>query len=84
MFRGRVGGMLAITRALGDKSLGESVSHVPDVAVVPFVEVVDEKMLSEGEGDDETEKVFVKKVEGDKDENDTLIIACDGLWDYVE
>ena len=95
VFRGRVGGMLAITRALGDKSLGESVSHVPDVAVIPFPEgEVKEENEKENENEnengnekneDDENKVVIKKVEDCvPDENDTLIVACDGLWDYVD
>ena len=65
IFRGRVSGMLAITRALGDLTLGDSISHEPDVVVIPFPETPAEEESA------------------DKDTG-ILIIACDGLWDYVE
>lgn len=86
VFRGRVGGMLAITRALGDKALGDSVSRIPDVALIPFPREAECEAPLEGDdaGDDGVVVKRVAEVEGAVQSDDTLIIACDGLWDYVE
>ena len=51
----RVNGIIAVTRALGDRELAAVLSCDPDVAPVPLP-------LAPG---------------------DTLLLACDGLWDYV-
>lgn len=51
----RVNGIIAVTRALGDRELAAVLSCVPDVARVPLPLAPD----------------------------DTLILACDGLWDSV-
>lgn len=51
----RVNGILAITRALGDRELGTSITPEPEVAVIPF----------------------------DWEEPPTIVVACDGLWDYM-
>lgn len=51
----RVNGILAVTRALGDRELGTSITAEPDVSAIPF----------------------------DWSDPPTIIIACDGLWDYM-
>lgn len=55
VLRGRVNGVLAVSRALGDTALIGMVSHVPDVA---------EHAL--------------------RPDDQLLILASDGLWDFVE
>ena len=51
----RVNGILAVTRALGDREVADVISSTPDVAAADF-----------GAG-----------------RAATLVLACDGLWDYV-
>ena len=51
----RVNGVLAVTRALGDREVADVISSTPDVARAAFG-------ASGGA---------------------TLVLACDGLWDYV-
>ena len=81
MIRGRVLGVLAVARSLGDHGLKEYVIARPylssTVVQIEGSGVKDETTVQQhGKADDQQSSPYTK--------NEFLIVACDGLWDVLE
>jgi serine/threonine protein phosphatase PrpC len=73
MFKGRVLGVLAVTRSLGDHCMKDY------VIAQPFLRETTIELWEPGDGDGDN------ATSGSSEEDPSfLILACDGLWDVME
>jgi len=95
MIRGRVLGVLAVARSLGDHGLKEYVIGQPHLSSTT-VRIVDDDddhddniSFDGGSGEEETTQsarpgCAVKTASAPYTDGEFLIVACDGLWDVME
>ena len=90
MIRGRVLGVLAVARGLGDHGLKDYVIGKPYLSST-VVRLIEE----DGDGDDDDGSEACGNGDGNKDDSvspssgpftdgEFLIVACDGLWDVMK
>ena len=91
MIRGRVLGVLAVARSLGDDGLKEYVIAKPYLSsTVVRIENSGCNNLSNGDNDTDSKDIISGKKKASSasssplTDGEFLIVACDGLWDVME
>jgi serine/threonine protein phosphatase PrpC len=82
VMRGRVLGVLAVARSLGDHGLKEYVIGRPYVSST-VVHINDGDDCPDGDNDDDDDDYQIGQ-EGPYTDGEFIIVACDGLWDVMK